>query len=66
MIKKLGTRLTIMIEDQKYYFSLDGWIKYIASMVGNGCLLLYMSSTTVSPKKQKTSDERRKITYKKK
>jgi hypothetical protein len=28
------------------YFSLVGWMKYIASMMGNGCLRLYMSSTT--------------------
>lgn len=29
------------------YFSFDGWMKYIASMDGNGCLLLKRSSTTV-------------------
>lgn len=32
------------------YFSLVGWMKYIASMVGNGCLRLYMSSTTAKRK----------------
>lgn len=33
-------------EEKMCYFSLVGWMKYIASMVGNGCLRLYMSSTT--------------------
>ena len=34
------------------YFSLVGWMKQIASMDGNGCLLLYISSTTGQPKKK--------------
>lgn len=33
-------------ENQMCYFSLVGCMKYIASIVGNGCLRLYMSSTT--------------------
>lgn len=32
------------------YFSLVGWMKYIASMEGNGCLRLCMSSTTAGKK----------------
>lgn len=28
------------------YFSLVGWMKYIASIEGRGCLRLNMSSTT--------------------
>lgn len=41
-------------ENQMCYFSLVGWMKYIASIVGNGCLRLYMSSTTTkrTPKYQ--------------
>ena len=44
---------------EKNYFSLDGWMKYIASMDGNGCLLLYMSSTTAGKiENLRTSEQR--------